>query len=156
MRNVKATFAEDQQTYYGQGYRGQKALWKINNNALRNHEHLHPSKWSDPPFEGDNNGWKSEGYRKLNGPTWVGQALAARMMGAREAWQHEAFFDYVDRWVKEAEDGSWDGEKNAPTGYRAFPGDFVAEMWKAYRDKADDIGAETKRRCLAPAGARTR
>ena len=46
---------------------------------MRTLEHLPPEKWDGPPFKGDNNGWKSEGYRSLNGPTWVGEALAARL-----------------------------------------------------------------------------
>ncbi|MGB2824599.1 MAG: hypothetical protein WBF17_26730, partial [Phycisphaerae bacterium] len=136
MKNVRASFAEDQQTYYGKGWRGQKALWQNNLDALRRHEHLPPEKWSGPPFEGANNGHKSEGYRKLNGPTWVGQALAARLMGARKAWGHDAFFDYVDRWVKEEVTG-----RDAKTAAGAAGGPFVHAMWRAYRDKADEIAA---------------
>ena len=127
MQNVKASFAEDQQTYFGTGWRGQKVLWKISNEKLREHEHLPPEKWTGPPFVGDNNGQKSEGYRKLNGPTWVGQALAARLMGARACWNHDAFFEYVDRWMKEDAVG-----ENA-AGLSGGP--FVHAMWRAYRDK---------------------
>ena len=140
MMQVKATFQEDQQTYYGKGYRGQRALWTI---ALKNpnarHEEVDPSQW--PTFgRGDNNGTKAEGYRKLNGPTWVGQALAARLMGAEKLWNHPPFFDYVDRWCAE------EGEK-ACSG-------FVKAMWDAYRDKAAEIGAESQRRRQAHAGGR--
>jgi len=136
MMHVKATFAEDQQTYYGQGYRGQKALWKIDPTEARKHEHLPPEKWHGPPFQGDNDGWKSEAYRRLNGPTWVGQALAARLLGARKLWDHDAFFDYVDRWVAEAENGSVDAKTSKPCGYQPFPNGFVKAMWEAYRAKA--------------------
>ena len=130
MKNVRAAFAEDQQTYYGKGYRGQTVLWQINLNPLRRHEHLPPAKWTGPPFQGANNGRKSEGYRKLNGPTWVGQALAARLMGARKHWNHDAFFDYVDRWMK---------EDAAAKGSGAAGGPFVHAMWNAYRARADEI-----------------
>jgi hypothetical protein len=145
MRHVKASFAEDQQTYYGQGYRGQKALWTIDCTEARRHEHLPPEKWAGPPFKGDNDGWKSEAYRRLNGPTWVGQALAARLLGAKGYWNNDAFFDYVDRWVSEAQDGSVDQKTMKPTGYQPFYGaGFVEAMWKAYRAKADEIGASVQ------------
>jgi len=141
MKHVKATFAEDQQTYFGAGYRGQKALWRIDPGEDRKHEHLPPEKWAGPPFKGDNDGWKSEAYRMLNGPTWVGQALAARLLGARGYWNHEPFFDYVDRWVRGAADDSVDKKTMKPTGYNAFPGGgFVQAMWQAYREKADEVG----------------
>mgnify|MGYP005833998549 CR=1 FL=1 len=145
MKGVKAAFAEDQQTYYGEGYRGQKVLWTIDTTPARRHEHLPPEKWDGPPFQGDNNGWKSEAYRRLNGPTWPGQALAARLLGAKGHWGHDAFFDYVDRWVAEAADGTVDRETLKPAGYEPFHGGgngFIAAMWRAYRAKADAIGAE--------------
>jgi len=142
MKHVRASFAEDEQTYYGKGYRGQKALWRICRNDARNHEHLPPSQWAGPPFKGANDGWKSEGYRKLNGPTWIGQALAARMLGAKGFWNHDAFFDYVDRWVAEADNGSADRKTLKPAGYKPFYGDrgFVRAMWETFRPKADPSG----------------
>ena len=145
MKHVKAAFAEDQQTYYGTGYRGQKALWTIDCTEARRHEHLPPDKWAGPPFQGDNDGWKSEGYRCLNGPTWVGQALAARLLGAKGYWNHDAFGDYADRWVSEAVDGAVDQKTMKPTSYQPFyggAGGFTEAMWKAYRAKADEIGAD--------------
>ncbi len=141
MKNIKAVFAEDEQTYYGEGYRGQKVLWKIDPTETRKHEHLPPEKWKGPPFKGDNDGWKSEGYRSLNGPTWVAQALAARLLGAKGYWNHNEFFDYVDRWVLEAQNGMVDKKTMKPIGYKVFPSDFVKAMWEIYRDKADEIGA---------------
>jgi hypothetical protein len=154
MKQVKASFAEDQQTYFGTGYRGQKALWTIDTTDARRHEHLPPERWAGPPFKGDNDGWKSEAYRLLNGPTWVGQALAARLLGAKSYWNRDAFFDYVDRWVSEAADGTVDRKTQKPTGYPPFPGGaggFIEAMWKAYRAKADDIGAAILARSRKPA-----
>lgn len=141
MMTVKASFAEDQQTYYGEGWKGQKVLWKIDNSESRKHEHLPPEKWQGPPFKGDNDGWKSQGYRTLNGPTWVGSALAARLLGLKAAWNHDAFFDYVDRWVAEADDGLVDKKTLEPRGYKPIGSAFIEAMWKTYRDKADEIGA---------------
>lgn len=129
MMNVKATFQEDQQTYYGNGYNGQKALWSIApGNANQRHEEVEPGKWKTFGDTHGNNGVKAESYRKLNGPTWVGQALAARLTGMENHWDHAAFFDYVDRW--------WREEENANS--------FVKAMWVSYRDKAAVIGREVQ------------
>ena len=59
--------------------------------------------------------------------------------------QYMTFFDYVDRRVEEAEDGSVDRTTLRPTGYDPFygAGGFVSAMWRTYRRKADDIGAAT-------------
>ena len=46
MSHVKATFHEDQQTYYGPGYRGQKALWTISpGNPNARHEEVAADRW---------------------------------------------------------------------------------------------------------------
>ena len=135
MKHVQAAFAEDEQTYYGEGYRGQKVLWTIDRDPNRRHEHLPPDKWTGPPFKGDNDGNKSEAYRKLNGPTWVGEALCARLIGAKAYWNHDAFFDYVDRWVQE-------DVAAATNRASAMGGAFVCAMWDTHRAKADEIGAK--------------
>jgi len=124
MMHVEATFQEDQQTYYGKGFRGQKALWTIApNNSNRRHEEVDPATWETFGDTHGNNGLKAEGYRKLNGPTWVGQALAARLTAMTAHWNHPAFFDYVDRWYRETQSAN----------------EFVRAMWEAYRDRADDL-----------------
>jgi hypothetical protein len=126
MRHVKATFQEDQQTYYGKGFQGQRALWTIApDNANRCHEEADPQTWRTFGDNRGNNGLKAEGYRKLNGPTWVGQALAARLTGMVDDWNHPAYFDYVDRWWQETESAN----------------DFVKSVWTTYRGQADTIGA---------------
>jgi len=129
MMNVKATFQEDQQTYYGKGFHGQKALWTITlNNPNSRHEEADPKTWETFGDNKGNNGLKADGYRKLNGPTWVGQALAARLTGMTAAWNHPPFFDYVDRW--------WREETSASPLAKA--------MWETYRDTADTIGTEVQ------------
>ena len=130
MMNVKATFQEDQQTYYGKGFDGQKALWTITlNNPNARHEEVDPKTWNTYGDTKGNNGLKAEGYRKLNGPTWVGQALAARLTNMTANWNHPPFFDYVDRWWQETHEAN----------------DFVKAMWETYRDKADTMGAEVQK-----------
>jgi len=131
MMSVNATFQEDQQTYYGKGYAGQKALWTITlNNPNARHEEADPETWNAFGDNKGNNGTKAEGYRRLNGPTWVGQALAARLTGMVDRWNHPPFFDYVDRWWKEEQ----------------MANDFVKSMWETYRDNADEIGAEVRKK----------
>ena len=46
-------------------------------------------------------------------------------------WNHPPFFDYVDRWMTEA-----DGPKRG----------FTRQMWDLYRRQADEIGAKTQAR----------
>jgi hypothetical protein len=124
MKHVQATFQEDQQTYFGPGFRGQKALWTIApDSANARHEEADPASWEKFGDRRGNNGHKAEGYRRLNGPTWVGQALAARLTGMVECWNHPPFFEYVDRW--------WQEEQQANA--------FVTAMWQKYRQR-DVIG----------------
>ncbi len=64
------------------------------------------------------------------------------MLGAKGYWNHDAYFDYVDRWVQEAGSGTVDQKTLRATGYDPFAGagDFVKAMWQAYRAQADQIG----------------
>ena len=131
MMRVKASFQEDQQTYYGEGFGGRTVLWTITaRNPNARHEEADPAAWETFGDRKGNNGLKAEGYRKLNGPTWVGQALAAHLTGMTGSWGHRAFFDYVDRWWREEE--------------KANP--FVTAMWKTYRAEARTMGAEVQRK----------
>jgi hypothetical protein len=71
----------------------------------------------------------------------VAQALALRLMHAEKAWGHDAFFDYVDRWlyendaefvkiIKEANGQDHDKE----WARQAQPRDAVVnEMWASHR-----------------------
>lgn len=136
MASVKAAFQEDQQTYRGKGFRGQTALWRITlSNPNSGHEEVDPDTWKTFG-RGDNNGLKAEGYRKLNGPTWVGQALAARLTGMMDSWGHPVFFEYVDRWISEE-------------GTKAAGHPFVTAMWERYRERADEIGRSIQARRVA-------
>ena len=57
MANVKATSAEDEQSYYGTGSRGAKALWRIRPLAHCQHEELPPEKWKEGPFRRNGQYW---------------------------------------------------------------------------------------------------
>jgi hypothetical protein len=52
-------------------------------------------------------------------------------MGATKNWNHDPFFDYVDRWMNEE---------------HAAGGPFVQQMWNLYRPQADEIGAASEKK----------
>ena len=105
----KASFGEDEQTAYGDCWTGAKVVFAGHSgidaatgvgrdrrgNGWGPYEHTPPSQWKD----GQNT---SESYRRCcTSVGWVAQALALRLMHAEKAWGHDAFFDYVDRWMYE-------------------------------------------------------
>jgi len=148
----KVEFGEDNQTMYGEGWTGAKALFAGHSGIQSRtgkperpqwgpYEHLHPSKWTRRNAQ-------SEAYRRANtSSSWVGQALVIRLLKAEWAWDHQAFFDYVDRWMTEddkefrrvimqswpelglTEKARWNRQ-----GYTWEP--FVKTMWDLYRFQA--------------------
>ena len=104
----RASFGEDEQTAYGDCWTGAKVVFTGHSGideatgAARSrgsnwgpYEHIPPAKWGS----GQNT---SESYRRCcTSVAWVAQALALRLMHAEKAWNHDAFFDYVDRWMFE-------------------------------------------------------
>lgn len=111
------------------------------------YEHLPPAEWKS---------LLGENYRRCcTSVSWVGEALAARLIpGMQTAWNHQQFFDYVDRWMRTADDAgdleqiraAWGTlyERDFQQGqsWRILSGGgyytdwrtFVDEMWTAYRD----------------------
>jgi hypothetical protein len=151
-------FGEDNQTMYGNGWTGAKALFaghsgiqtatgKVPRPEWGPYEHLPPSKWSRGNFT-------SECYRRANtSSSWVGEALVMRMLHAEKDWNHDAFFDYVDRWMTEDDTQpgriimqSWpeiglnDHDKWNREGYPGEP--FVKTMWTQYRNHLDEVGKQ--------------
>jgi len=110
----KVSFGEDEQTAYGDCWTGAKVVFAghsgidaatgVGRNRGRGqpwgpYEHMPPSQWK----EGQKT---SEAYRRCcTSVGWVAQALALRLMHAETAWGHDAFFDYVDRWMVENDAG---------------------------------------------------
>jgi hypothetical protein len=98
-------FGEDNQTTYGRGWTGATALFAGHSGIQSNgkverpnwgpYEHLPPSQWTQGNLS-------SEGYRRANtSSSWVGEALVLSLLHAETNWNHDAFFDYVDRWMSE-------------------------------------------------------
>ncbi|WP_269541516.1 hypothetical protein [Cerasicoccus fimbriatus] len=63
-------------------------------------------------------------YRDINGGVAPGFALAALIMDGRELWNHEAFFDYCDRYFNHPE---------RPTRGTNSLSPYVETMWNEYR-----------------------
>jgi hypothetical protein len=144
----KASFGEDEQTAYGDSWTGAKVVFtghsgidtvtgagRDRGNGWGPYEDTPPAEWKD----GQNT---SESYRRCcTSVGWVAQALALRLMHAEKTWSHDAFLDYVDRWMYENDAGFLKTIKEA-TG-RDHDHDwsrqgqaweaFVNEMWAKYR-----------------------
>jgi hypothetical protein len=127
-------FHEDITTYYGTGWFGQTALWRI-----VWHDHLIDSCEERAPEQRVPNDGISEAYRSYgsSGKAWLGTALSARLMKAVKIWGHDAFFDYCDRWIDD------DPRFAAARGVHKQPewetktwDPFVDAMWQAYRKSA--------------------
>jgi hypothetical protein len=150
----KASFGEDEQTAYGDCWTGAKVVFaghsgidaatgigrnKGRGNPWGPYEHTPPSQWGG--------GQKtSENYRRANtSGAWIGEALAIRLMRAEKAWGHDAFFDYVDRWMVENDDEAVKTLKESAgldfqrSRFGDFPRQgfawdpFAGKMWAKYR-----------------------
>jgi len=76
--------------------------------------------------EADNRNWAAK-YRGVNAPAYPAFVLSALIMGQKKAWNHDALFDYTDRFMKLV------SERQAPEKVPAF----AANMWKAYRPQLE-------------------
>ena len=128
-------FQEDTQTYYGKGWFGQTVLWQ-----MIVHHGPRDTYEEKPPHEWEKWDHTSEGYRECcNAVAWVGTALAARYMNAIKLWNHDAYFDYVDRWMREDDPyKEARGEYPRPSRETTTFDPFVTDMWKAYRQNAPE------------------
>ncbi len=141
-----AAFSEDQQTMYDDGWTGATVVYAGHMGADGHpdhpgwgaYEHLEPRDW-----EGNCIG---ESYRRCcTSIGWVGVALAGRFLRAEPAWDHQAFFDYCDRWMTE-DDTEHLAIILAQTGrdfsaswarQRQVWDTFTQNMWHAYRWRLD-------------------
>jgi len=128
-----AVFQEDTQAYYGTGWFGQTVLWQMvqHHGPRQTYEEKPPEQWEE---------WDktSEGYRVCcTAVAWTGTALAARLMKAIPVWEHDAFFDYCDRWMRP--DDPYAKERvgfSRPHQETGSFDPFVDAMWRAYRGNA--------------------
>jgi hypothetical protein len=121
--NALSQFGEDCQTFYVQETSPGVYNW---GGGGYNATHVGMPEWgnghSEAPWN-DNADWFADAYRRCcTANAWVGQTLAARVMGLRAAWNHASYFDYMDRYMV-----------TEPTGWtRAWDG-WQEQMWNLHR-----------------------
>ncbi|MEN8202340.1 MAG: T9SS type A sorting domain-containing protein [Bacteroidota bacterium] len=126
-------FHEDQQTYYGVSWTGETALWQMvkHHGTAPMYEHRNPADYSDIDY-------RSHSYRHCcTGLAWIGEALGALLIEARQTWNHDAFFDYCDRFMNEPTDPYREAGLSYNLLGKAFD-PFVQNMWDAYRDSVPE------------------
>ncbi len=78
---------------------------------------------------------ESNGYRTCcNSQSWVGQTLTMRLLGIESLWDHQPYFDYMDRWMQTEGDGHWGSA-------------FADAMWHHYRPTIDTCKNDVWDRC---------
>lgn len=122
-------FQEDLDTYYGLGGDGQRVLWQIvvHTGVQEPHEEVARASFAKREQFVD-------AYRANNSGAWIGAALSAQLLGARALWNHDAFFDYVDRWMRPEE--KTEVPRWLPPGCTRSVDPFAEQMWAAYRGRA--------------------
>ncbi|GAB4158594.1 MAG: hypothetical protein Fur0037_26080 [Planctomycetota bacterium] len=71
----------------------------------------------------DSSDWNNPAYRTCcTANAWIGYCLAARVMGLQQAWNHPAWFDYMDRFAA-----------REPSGWTRAWKPWHGAMWDAYR-----------------------
>ena len=115
------------------GYREEDighATWGIQHAA---HPNMDSPSWSYPP------------YNQMNKATRTGQVLAARILGLKEAWNHDAVFMLIDEYIANtAADGSFINEHSVVhSGWQmprfGFCDGFFGPMWETYRSKYGNL-----------------
>ena len=74
----------------------------------------------------DDADWDVSYRRCCTANSWGGHVLSARIMGLKEAWNHDPLFDYTDRYLDIEEPDTW---------HRFWDRPFTENMWDAYRHR---------------------
>ncbi|MFY9345848.1 MAG: hypothetical protein WAT39_25375 [Planctomycetota bacterium] len=124
-RERKFAFGEDAQTFViaatGDTWNGGHGGYGADDVGLPEWGNRHHD---DPQH--DSKSWTGDPYRRCcTANAWHGFVLAARIMGLKEAWGHDALFDYIDRYMQIEPKGSWTRSWNP----------FAERMWDAHRAK---------------------
>lgn len=105
---VKAYFGEDSQTFVVAETAPGEFNWGKGNYSK---EHVGLAEWgfmhAEDPSK-DDASWDGNPYRRCcSANCWLGYCLAARAMGLVEAWHHDPFFAYVDRYMAQEHRPEW-------------------------------------------------
>ena len=103
-----AFFGEDSQTFVVQETAPGEFNWGCGGYTK---DHAGLAEWgfmhTDDPRK-DDASWDGNDYRRCcTACCWLGYCLAARAMGLVEAWHHDAFFGYVDRYLQNEHRPEW-------------------------------------------------
>jgi len=79
-----------------------------------------------------------------NSQSWVGQVLCARLLNAKNLWNHDALFDYVDWWMEVWVPGD-------PSRHGYWDSGFQERMWNAYRWYANEAAGVSNWDLMDPA-----
>jgi hypothetical protein len=106
--NNRSQFGEDCQTFIVQQTSPGVYNWGFGN---YNATHLDLPEWGNNHStfpSNDNSSWSADSYRRCcTANAWVGQTLAARIMGLRDEWNHAPYFGYMDRYMQTELPGEW-------------------------------------------------
>jgi hypothetical protein len=125
--NNRSQFGEDCQTFYVRETSFGVFNWGFGNYGP---SHRDLPEWGNKhtsyPTNDDAN-WGADPYRRCcTANAWVGQTLVARLLGLRQAWNHPAYFDYMDRYLQTEPAGEWTRSWDP----------WHAVMWDSYRSGA--------------------
>ncbi len=84
--------------------------------------------WEFTTANPDNASWGASYRTCCTANSWIGFVLAARMLGLQSAWNHDALFDYQDRYMDVTAPG---GQHPGSRSWSAFQ----EAMWDLYRDQ---------------------
>jgi hypothetical protein len=122
--NNRSQFGEDCQTFYVQQTSPGVFNWGFGGYTIAD---VGTPEWGNGHTtwpSNDHQSWTQDPYRRCcTGNAWVGQTLAARVMGLTTAWNHPSYFDYMDRFMQTELPGEWT---------RCWS-PWQEQMWDAYR-----------------------
>jgi len=82
--------------------------------------------------------WKTA-YRGVSSPCWCETVLAVHIMGVKDLWNHDALFDYLDRYMQS-------------TPYGRQTSRFTESMWDVYRDDYPPVWTMSPRLTITASG----
>jgi hypothetical protein len=145
----KAVFQEDMQTMFDDCWTGAGVVYcgHVGKDGHKGDfgwgafENLPPSRWPGDWDYPIGNAYRVNSTQE----NWIGQALAARIMNAEEAWSHDAYFVEMDRWMTEPDPGYGTDAAFAVQGHGKVQ--FQVDLWHAYREHLPSVaGKEVKPR----------
>jgi hypothetical protein len=119
-------FGEDQQTFYVTQQDVDRQHYANNSTTPipgYTQDQIGLPEWGIRHFDQpqyDSPSWTTNYRTCCTATAWVGSVLSARMLNQQAAWNHQALFDYQDRYMQiETGSGAWS--------------DFSGQMWETYR-----------------------